>query len=453
METGGDISQVHNLLEQAQQVAGRRWRGYLDNTLGIIVGVQIKLGDIEGALQTAKSIKNDMQRALALSAVAVAQMRARERALAADTFRLAERAAQASKPEVYRTSALLILASAQAQAGDVVAALETLKAIAQDSGGDKAMAEIAVAQAQAGDTEGARHTAEALTDDFKATTALPAIAVALVKRGDRTAATQAIEQALQAAAAIHDASAKAWALREIAAAQAGLGDRASAAATFQQALQAADGIEKESGKSLALNIIAMAQLEAEDIEAALETARRVSDSTFKGLVLVAIAYSQSERSVPGASETCQEALEIARSIEDDFWRDLIRARVAWAKVQQEDITAARQILSVVSDDVCKVDILNAIATSQARAGDWPATTETFLEALATANGVKQHYMRVLALGKIAHDQTLAGDAAVALTWANKRRSRLEKADGLVHIALGLLRRIEAETVPGVSQDA
>ena len=114
--------------------------------------------------------------------------------------------------------ALAEIAAAQAEAGDMKAALQTASGIDDEGWKAYALAGIAAAQAEAGDMKAALQTASGIDDERQGASALAGIATAQADAGDMKAA-------LQTASGIDDEGWKANVLAKVATAQAMKGGR------------------------------------------------------------------------------------------------------------------------------------------------------------------------------------------------------------------------------------
>ena len=205
------------------------------------------------------------------------------------------------------------LASEQAKAGDIDAAIETARGIGSALFYASALRDIAIAQARAGQISEAIETIRRIDDPddrmealkhFSAFQSGPAAAIA---SHTLNAALEAVEEihdeksvsekawrsvmgmaeagdftaAVQAAREIGDPAWRSWALQEIATGQAKARD-------FPAALNSASGISKALYRSWAFRDITVAQAEAGQVDAAIETARRVEDPEDREQALAAI---------------------------------------------------------------------------------------------------------------------------------------------------------------------
>ena len=221
---------------------------------------------------------------------------------------------------VDRSMALGQRVAAQAEAGDVEAALESARGIGSPLFYAFALKEIAAAQVRAGCVTEAVETIRRIDDPELRAGALahfsaigrrpgaadagPILDAALaafeemreeeeVSRGGwRTATDLAAEgdytAAVEAARGIGDPFWRSWALQEIATAQAGAGE-------FTAALNTASGVGKTPYRYWAYRDITLAQAQAGQMEAAADTARRIEDPEERELALAGIERHKQDR--------------------------------------------------------------------------------------------------------------------------------------------------------------
>ena len=205
---------------------------------------QAKRGDASGARKTTEAISYEYLRALtAAKAAAITARRgdrASARALIKWSFDLAELAG-------YRGYELMEIASAETLAGETEAARKTfLRAIATVGLAPMNQSIVVDAQAKAGDLEGALQTIEAINDSGAKERALRYIVKTLAKAGDsrRAAEIAGLLSASERVLALHDASE----------AQAEGGDRAGALATLRLAKAIDSPLEGETLRAVARSL-------------------------------------------------------------------------------------------------------------------------------------------------------------------------------------------------------
>lgn len=203
-----------------------------------------------------------------------------------------------------RASALVWIAEAQAEAGNmdgarrtIVAAVAAAERIPEVAAADRismdwrasVFGSIAEAQAGAGDVDGAFRTAERIPSyEYDA---LDGIALGQAKSGD-------VEGALLTADRISNGLIRARIFEQIAVTQAEAGDAEGARPTLQAAVTTAERIPLSLGiQGFVLENIALAQAKAGEVEGALRTAERVPEANgrAKALARIAIALVQADR--------------------------------------------------------------------------------------------------------------------------------------------------------------
>ena len=338
-DTGGAARSIAEALRAAQ-----RYRDdvddddeFLPQMLRDLAKAQAKVGDIHGALGTARSIDSTVS--------------------------------------VYGAYALRDIAEAQAKAGDIHGALGTARSIRGLGHANSAytstltLTDIAETQTKAGDIQGtARSFAEALgavrsiNNARDRTWALHNIAEAQAKAGDTQGAARSITEALSAARSIGNAETRANALRDIAVTQAKVGD-------IHGALGTARSIDSTGYRAWALRDIAEAQAKAGDVHGALGTARSIGGAWSRASALRDIAVAQAKAGdIQGAARSFAEALGAARNIDDARYR---------------------------------ASALSGIAPAQAKSGDTHGAAKSIAEALSTARSISDARKLASALRDIA----------------------------------------------------
>jgi len=180
------LTQIFEIDENAFIVLYKR----LSINLGLLCQNLCDHYHFAAALETAKEIKDDEDRAGAMRDIAVAQTNAGLVDEARVTFAAALETAKEIEDDWHRARAMGAIAVAQTNAGLVdearitfAAALETAKEIEDDENRAEAMRDIAVAQINAGLSEQAIREAETILTDCNIH--LPIIADVLAKSGDK----------------------------------------------------------------------------------------------------------------------------------------------------------------------------------------------------------------------------------------------------------------------------
>jgi RNA polymerase sigma factor (sigma-70 family) len=200
--------------EEAKRAAGPRApfgpRGYSQAAQleARIPLTQFQLGDHAAALETARGIRTDYEKAQALLDLGEAAAAAGKREQAREYLVTASRALEKARPGTdfrnlparnwpsasVKSATLRRIAHQQANVGDVREALRTVERIASPQEQKNALALIVPAQAAAGDAEGALRTLERLTESSLKRNALEGLVAALVKAGDERGAMAVVEK-------------------------------------------------------------------------------------------------------------------------------------------------------------------------------------------------------------------------------------------------------------------
>ena len=296
-----------------------------------IAAAEAEVGHVADAKAIAAKITSEEGKAATYSKIAAAQVRAKDLAAARQTLELAENSAGKITEEWFKNLARLdilgvkaeagnvagakrmveqfnafggvgkanayrVIAEAQANAGDVAGARQTLELAktsalgigveAQKGFGDLAIAQacnaIAVAEAKAGDVAAAKMTAAQIGyDGMRAITYL-AIAETQARSGDAAGARQGIELAKAAMAKVAD-DMKVTAYLELARVQTEAGDASTARESMRVARAAAAMVGSgRSGKvatAVAYSEIAMAEAWTGDLRGAKATAAQINGET------------------------------------------------------------------------------------------------------------------------------------------------------------------------------
>jgi tetratricopeptide (TPR) repeat protein len=280
-------------IETASTIADDRIKA---QALRGIAAARAEAGDRAGAFQTASAIRDPYLKAGAFRKVAVAPPILQDRAGALEVLKQALDGAKAIPDENERADALGSIALAYVEAGDASKALRTaamIESAVVATTQAEVLRMIAIMQARAGEIQGAFWTVGSIANPYMEASARAEIAVVQAERGDPIAASATLRKAAQVAAAVRESVAKAPALLGIAQAYARVGDRASAARTFQQARQAVRVSDDERYQADALLDVAMVQSNAGDFSGAVETADGIRDVYARAHAWRVIAAAQS----------------------------------------------------------------------------------------------------------------------------------------------------------------
>jgi RNA polymerase sigma factor (sigma-70 family) len=404
---------------------------------------------LEKAGKTANEIPDDAQKAFALMHVAIAQAKTGDRVRAAKTFEQSVRAAEAiqHQDDYSKGETLMIIATAQAEAGEVEAALKTAQGIQTQGTNCKewALAHIASSQAKGRDIKGALQTVNTIPASGQAF-ALMLISARQVEAEDLKGAVKTAEQ-------IQDGSYKVEALTSIARAQAKAADQAGARKSLQLALETAKALEDgnadldTSRKAHALVMIAKAQVETGDLKSALHIAESLKGSFTQDRVLAHVAKAHVKRG------KTPDALRIAGKLRDGVQKSGVLREVAKVQIADGDFKAARKTIDAIALvlDWESIEPLLEMAKAHVKAGDQVAAKAAFQEAIGKvqAPATLWHENGAMSaspstLHKIMTARAEAGDEKGALAWADKQESPFLKSLVLAGVAEGLANRKQVQ---------
>ena len=363
----------------------------------MLAQAQARTDQYEAAVQTARTIDDPKDRAVALRTVGAALTDAGLPGAAKAVFEQAVQAALAIWQGDVRVEQLQLNAAAQVKAGLFQAALQTAQTMENPYHHAEIACLIAAAQARSGHCELALQTAQALNSPHDRMMALEGIAKAQAESGQH-------EAALQTAQSIDYPYARATALVAIAAAQVEAGQYAVARFTFEQRVRIEPTNDIPSECAKAMVVIATVQAMAGQHDAALQTAQTIDNPIKRAEVLEAIAAAQVNAGQHEATRlTFEQWLTTAQAIEYSGDRDNALRAVAWTQARAGQYEAALQTAQSAGNPA---GALLAIAEAQAKAGRQEA-------ALQTAQMIDDPYGRAMALRAIGAAQTEAGQHEAA----------------------------------------
>jgi hypothetical protein len=376
-------------------------QGWLLSDIAI---TQAGTGDVAEAKVTASRINDAYATFQAYYRIALLQQSKRDLRGARESIVAAKSAAATIANDHQRWQCYVIVAAVQTYAGDVAGATATATEISDRFAAARAFSEIAQEQAQKGDTAGAVATASRLkdVDGWCKVSAYEKIAKAQAKAGDAVGARKSLEIAKTATELARNESDKASHLQSVAATQAEIGDIAGAMATIGQIsdkfiqshsytglakLQAKAGdkagarqtfaIAKASAAQIAekhligdaCRAVAWGQASVGDIDAARDTAAKISDKGARNLAYYQIVDTQLKAGdIVGVKATAALSGE-----KGSIWLKIISAQA-----ESGDIPAAIDTAKQVTEAADKESALCSIAIAQAKAaniGDAKATLQ------------------------------------------------------------------------------
>lgn len=363
---------------------------------------------------------------------------------------------------------LALVAGAQAAAGNITQAFQTMARIQHKNFKARAVQDIAIEQAHSGDVPGALQTLALVRGDAdwalaSRAPALGAIAVALAKKGDYAGADRLLEDALKAARSLRldrspidrtealIASASAHAESGHAGASVTifreayeviqrtemmndfakfrllrrLWDAEISAGYFDGAREAVESYDSGSMKELVFNQIAERQAETGDIAAAQKTLKELPVNSRYVSTVIAIAKAQAKKGNSlSAERTLTEAAERARNSNGAplTWFQLAQLTdIAEAMVTIGNKKLAIELLtqaeaSVRSDRMDELDRVLAwphLAKMYATLGNKTEASQAFQHAVQAASKISNPDWQARAFRAIAAAQARAGDSVAA----------------------------------------
>ena len=265
-DRAGAAQSLQNALTAVRRIEGKFMQAWM---LTYIAEVQAATGDESGTVQSIRSvlatiqpIKHQYQRARLLMRISETQTAVGDKAGAAQSLQNALTAVR-QVGVFLGARAHAELARAQAAAGDISNALETMGQIAAVS--------------------------QFMPSEFLRVWALTGIAEAQTIADDGPGSVQSIRSALATTSSLEPGKDKAQALALIAAAQTSAGDKTGAAQSIQDALALVQQIDDKDTRPFTLHLIAKAQALAGATGDALTTARRIEDTTLRARTLTSVA--------------------------------------------------------------------------------------------------------------------------------------------------------------------
>jgi len=257
-----------------------------------IAGLRARLGDLRGAVSTARRTNTLAQLAFPCAFAAVARQQVRAGDLRGAT-KTAKRIPSIAKG---RSKVFAEIAGEQAAMGDFAGATATVKSIRDVDSRDFALSRIVAARAKAGDFSEAQSLAAQIADPCWNIDAWTAIVIALAESDDIEGAEEAaglakrglrgsgyaaisagkakrndVDGARQTADGIEDGSDRRHAYEAIAVARVGVGD-------YEGAKHIASNTDSPAATAAVWRAIATQQAEQGDVEAAMETAGSIWDT-------------------------------------------------------------------------------------------------------------------------------------------------------------------------------
>ena len=390
---------------------------------------------VAGARKAAGSLSEGWQQIVALGSVAVAQAQAGNRVAAqesmAEVLRVFERDRNKWWDRAQSLERMAIVAIAQAKSGDIAAARTTL-ATAKETAGTldevlrfQALGFIAVAQSEIGDDAGARATLDEKWTAISQMEDEPAYALSLVGLaqaavGNQSAAEDAYGKAMERALKEDDQYSRAHDLLNAARVLAMAGEQVRAKGALTEAYKAWQQSDDMRIRELWFRRFARIATEIGDfpgaLDFALRTAREVSRADLRAHALSTIARTLGTiGDQTGAKHVLGEALNAALQTRNASDRALALADVARAQSQTE-VQMQKGAGVTLAEALMAADLLRRDSRAWALRATASSRAEEgrIADALATAEWAVGERERVLIYVEVATIQNKNGDPAGAL---------------------------------------
>lgn len=413
--------EIQRILQEASAITAGQDRRAQANLGPEIAAGQVRIGDISGAMQTARTMRDNDVQAVALGLVAWWLDRA------GNTPAAFQVAAQI-KDEGRRANAYRDIALGRASRGEFEAAIRATRLL-ENRPKERAftLEWIARDQARAGDTRGSAQTLvearlivdETEDDDRALPEMIQQLVAAEVAVADPAVAEQALQRLQTLAHKETDPQRRMARLQELAITQAEAGEIALARQTAgelpagawrNRVLMTAAGVQAARGdgadgvrtagmindpglRAVTIRQIASTMDDAGDSVGAMEAIDEISDPAARAEALAWMALGEAIRRVPRAAQTLARAREATEGMKAER---TISARSLMASVQAllGDLSGAREAVDQLPDGRWKQEPLSNLARVMAEAGDWDG-------ALALASSQPATAMRAAALASAA----------------------------------------------------
>ncbi len=384
---------------------------------------------LDEASQSAIAIFKNELRDWALGEILVAEAKAGLVGEAMDTVRLI------GDPRLVMV-ALRDIATAQASAGRPVEALAAAEIIPDAVKRLEALAAIAAIQAKKNDLEGAQETAQLLLDGLvEIDDSLKRVSLAsgtlsiLTQAGKTKIAERELDKIREMARAEEDPTHRSAALRHLASALAESGKP-------DQALAILKDLPDVSERTPVLVSAAAAQARAGHAEQAILTAQTIKAVRYRAVVLTRIALAQKKSGDrAGGRNTLDAALQATSTIKRPFAKAYAYERIALALMEIDGLKEGRNFdqaidtAILISDDKLRAQTLWTLATGQRMAGDGPGADETMALAETATAEIKSPFTRVWMFSEIALNHLSADREQSAWAAFNRALGIAEGIDG------------------------
>ena len=342
------------------------------------------------------------------------------------------------------------IAEAQAEAGDINAAMSTV--LKNPKYRDLLLSKIVISEANVGEIKSAFETLKGIKTLAERIYAYTGIAIAYSKQGFSVKAEEVFTQALEETELAETRFEKGELLKMIAKSQADIGDVRGAYLTFNKipdaderarilinmvrkqveagnfklAREIANVIDNGENKSAAFKSLAIGLAKKNRVAEALETSRAIEDNYYKGSALAKISEIQALAGQAAAAKvTFYEAKKISKAIRDDpLEQAMILNDIAQSQWfagnpadSRESFQEAKQVArSILPRKIEKSLLLKEIALAEWSCGNKDESKQTFQEAKQAALALPvegRFYHRPIALKALAEALTTTGDLSMA----------------------------------------
>jgi tetratricopeptide (TPR) repeat protein len=399
-----------------------------------MASVLARKGDFKGALNTAAFIKNRLNKIGALTQIAVAQAKAGDRAGGESTLQQAIKLAEAfqAKDREEKSQGDVFIAAAQGRMGNPERAIQTLATTPETSSDvrvskQSALKEIALALVEGGDVNGAFRTLRGQMFEVQILLEIAEV--------DKAASQKVISHAVELAKSVRNLDELGMAAMFQATDLAVVAKTQARAGNLKEALSTASLIDK------LINDQRQKTRLLEEAKVPIRFAGPSSLTFFcKIPAILEIATAQAKQGDRAASQaTFNKALEAVRAEVRESLKNETLARIALAQASAGDVKEAAQTAAALDDDRDKTLVLREIAVAHAELGDHAASRATFQQAVRLASTRWPS-----ALKEISAAQAKAGDVKSARETLSILSTPLQKSYALLGIAEGMLAKAEQQ---------
>jgi len=351
------------------------------------------------------------------------------------------------KPVMMKSMGLIVVAQDQAEAGDLKAALQTVRSITPETRRECALWRVASVAADSGNLDVVQKAVDGIrnqSEEFKELT-LVQFVVALAKQGR-------FERASDNVATIKNVTRRADAVAGIAAGYAAHGDAKATRSFFDTIISLTPS--NDHAHNAAAKIIVRAYAEARHLEHAEAFVDNINDPEMLSEAFEAIAVANSRMKKTAETKRMFEKSRQAASDIVGSYEKCVRLReLATVQPEKGDRKGAFTSIKLAVEAAAKIEIgggtdvvaLTQTATSQFTVGDRKGAATTFeLAKAAAARYPDEPYVASL-LHDVASAQARVGQVKVAIASARAQESTFIRSWMLLGVANGILSECDVET--------